>query len=138
MFTLPQPDYVLVEDVEGEPQLIFGEHDRPREPVERFINRKVALYSALAAFPEVCEQLFGVRSFRVYVTSIDPIAQRPIARLRALMEATRAHGAPDIFRFALGGWLFANPSVPIWFTAAEAPATESPAWNEHASALVAA
>jgi hypothetical protein len=137
MFMLPQPDYVLVEDVDGVPQLIFGEHDRASEPIERFVSRKVALYSALAAFPEVCEQLFGLRSFRVCVTAIDPIAQHPIARLRALMDATRAHGAPDIFRFALGGWLFAYPSAPIWFPPAALPITDSPAWSEHASALVA-
>lgn len=138
MFTLPQPDYILVEDVAGIPQLIFGEHDRASEPVDRFIARKVALYSALAAFPEICEQLFGVRSFRVYVTSIDPIAQHPIARLRALMAATRAQGAPDIFHFSLGGWLHAYPSAPVWFRAADIPATESPAWADHASALVTA
>ena len=138
MFTLPQPDYVLVEDIAGIPQLVFGEHDRASEPIDRFVRRKIALYSALAAFPEVCEQLFGVRSFRVYVTSIDPIAQHPIARLRALMEATRVHGAADLFRFSLGGWLFAHPSEPIWFVASETPATESPAWSEHASALIAA
>jgi hypothetical protein len=138
MFTLPQPDYVLVEEVDGVPQLVFGEHDRASEPIDRFIARKVALYSALAAFPEVCEQLFGVRSFRVYVTTIDPIAQRPIARLRALMESTRAHGAPDIFRFSLGGWLHAYPSAPVWFRAGGAPTTESPAWGDHAPALVTA
>lgn len=138
MFTLPQPDYVVVEDVDGMPRLIFGEHDRASEPVDRFVARKVALYSALAAFPEVCEQLFGVRSFRVYVTSIDPIAQRPIARLRTLMEATRAHGAPDIFHFSLGGWLHAYSSAPVWFKAGDVPATESPAWRDHAPALVTA
>jgi hypothetical protein len=138
MFPLPQPDYVLVEEVGGVPLLIFGEHDRASEPVDRFVRRKIALYSALAAFPEVSEELFGVRSFRVYVTSIDPITQHPIARLRALMEATRAHGGPDIFRFSLGGWLYASPSAPVWFTAVNAPATESPGWAEHASALIAA
>jgi hypothetical protein len=120
------------------PRLIFGEHDRASEPVDRFVARKVALYSALAAFPEVCEQLFGVRSFSVLVTTIDPIAQHPIARLRALSEATRVHGAPDIFRFTLGGWLHAYPSAPVWFTASDTPATESVAWSDHAPTLVAA
>jgi len=138
MFTLPQPDYVLVEEVGGVPLLIFGEHDRASEPVDRFVRRKIALYSALAAFPEVCEELFGIRAFRVYVTSIDPITQHPITRLRALMEATRAHGGPDIFRFSLGGWFYASPAAPVWFTPASAPATESPAWPAHASTLIAA
>jgi hypothetical protein len=136
MFTLPQPDYVLVEDCGGMPRLLFGEHDRASEPVDRFVARKVALYSALAAFPEVCEQLFGIRSFVVHVTTIDPISQRPIARLRALMEATRTYGAPDIFRFTLGGWLFVNPAAPIWFPASGTPAMESPSWSDHAAALV--
>lgn len=138
MFTLPQPDYVIVENVDGVPRLIFGEHDRASEPIDRFVSRKVALYSALALFPEICEQLFGVRTFEVYVTSIDPITQHPIARLRALIEATRAHGGPDIFRFSLGGWLYAYPTAPIWFPATETPATESSAWDEHAHALIAA
>lgn len=138
MFTLPQPDYVLVEEVDGVPQLVFGEHDRASEPVERFVRRKVALYRSLAAFPEVCERLFGLRTFRVHVTAIDPITQHPIARLRALMDATRAHGASDIFRLTLGGWLFAYPSAPIWFAPTTAPMTESPAFRENATKLIAA
>jgi hypothetical protein len=138
MFTLPQPDYVLIEDVDGVPRLIFGEHDRASEPVDRFLRRKVALYSALAAFPEVCEQLFGLRTFQVYVTTIDPITQHPIARLRALIEATRAHGGPDIFRFALGGWLYADPTAPIWLPPTATTLSESAAREEHAPTLIAA
>lgn len=132
MFTAPQPDYVLVEeDASGAPQLVYGEHDRGTEPVDRFVARKVALYSGLAAFPDACAYHFGVREFRVDVTVIDPVRQAPIARLRTLLDATRRHGGPDIFRFTLGGWLNAYSDAPIWFSVANPPAHDSPALREH-------
>jgi hypothetical protein len=54
------------------------------------------------------------------------------------MEATRAYGAPpDVFRFSLGGWLYASPDAPVWFTTAATPELESPAWDDHASRLTA-
>jgi hypothetical protein len=138
MFALPQPDYVLVEDVDGAPHLIFGEHDRGSEPIDRFVTRKVALYSALAAFPELCEQLFGIRSFRVDVTTIDPLRREPIARLRTLLDAARRSERPDIFRFALGGWLYAYPSLPVWFDVDARPTHASVAHRNHAATLLAA
>lgn len=138
MFTLPQPDYVLVEDIDGTPQLIFGEHDRASEPIDRFVARKVALYSALAAFPELCEQLFGIRSFRVHVTTIDPLRRKPIARLRSLLDAARTSERPDIFRFTLGGWLSAHLSRPLWFDVDARPMNDSVAHRDHAKRLLAA
>jgi len=115
MFTLPQPDYVVVEAAEGVARLVFGEHDRGSD--KHFAERKVALYAALAQFPEVCEQFFGFRSFSVQVTVIDVVRQRPIARMRELMRITRAAGATDLFRFTLGGWLFAYGTDKTWFDA---------------------
>jgi len=131
MFTLPQPDYVLVEERDGVPQLIFGEHDRGTEPVERFIARKVELYAALATFPEACEKYFGLRTFEVHVSVIDTLKQAPIERLRALHAAAGMSAVPDIFRFTLGGWLFAYPEEKIWF--ASPPQSESVRWQDHAS-----
>lgn len=131
MFTLPQPDYVLVEEVDGAPRLIFGEHDRGHEPVDRFIARKIALYGALAEFPEVCEQQFGIATFRVDVTVIDPLRRAPIARLRSLLDAAKSSMRPDIFQFTLGGWLFAYPDAPVWFDAAHSPARDSVAVRDH-------
>ena len=136
MFALPQPDYVLVEDVDGAPHLIFGEHDRGSEPIDRFVARKVALYSALAAFPDLCEQLFGIRSFRVDVTTIDPLRRDPMARLRSLLDAASRSERPDIFRFALGGWLYAYPSLPLWFDVDARPASTSAALRDHAATLL--
>ena len=135
MFVLPQPDYVLVEEVEGAPRLVFGEHDRGSEPLDRFTVRKVALYSALAEFPDVCEQQFGIASFRVHVTVTDPLRRRPMARLRALLETARSAERPDIFRFTLGGWLYAYPAAPIWFGVDHPPAHDSVARSEHAGVL---
>jgi hypothetical protein len=116
MFTLPQPDYVLVEEVGGVARLVFGEHDRGSD--KHFAERKVALYAALAQFPEVCEQFFGFRSFSVHVTVIDAVRQRPIMRMRELMRLTRAANAATLFRFTLGGWLFAYGTGATWFDAA--------------------
>lgn len=131
MFAAPQPDYVIVEEVDGEPELVFGEHDRASESIDRFIARKIALYSALAKFPEACEQHFGVRRFRVQITAIDPYRRAPIQRMRELIDATRRHGGPDVYRFTLGGWLFAYPNDPIWFSTAQIPSTASVALTDH-------
>ena len=138
MFALPQPDYVLVEEVDGIPQFVFGEHDRGSEPVSRFIARKIALYSALAAFPEVCMQQFGFATFRVHVTAIDPLRRAPIRRLRSLIDAARSSEGSDIFKFTLGGWLYTYPAAPIWFTSNAPPAKDSVAWSDHVSVACAA
>lgn len=124
--TMPQPDYVLVEELEGEASLVFGEHDRGHEPIERFVARKVALYAGLAG---ACEPTLGVRTFRVDVSVIDVPARQPIARLRQLMDATHAYGAGDLFRFTLGGWLHAYPGEAIWF--GQLPDLDSVTWREH-------
>lgn len=131
MFIAPQPDYVIVEEVDGQQRLIFGEHDRSSEPVDRFIARKIALYSALAKFPEACELHFGARDFIVQITVIDPYRRAPIERMRELIAATRRHGGPDAFRFTLGGWLFAHPNDPIWFSSSRPPTSDSAAMRDH-------
>jgi hypothetical protein len=103
MFVLPQPDYVVVEEVGGAPRLVFGEHDRGSEPLDRFAARKVALYSALAEFPDVCEQQFGIASFRVHVTVTDPL-RRALRRapghlpLHARRMAPRVSRSTDLVR----------------------------------------
>jgi hypothetical protein len=125
--TMPQPDYVLVEMVNGAPQLVFGEHDRGHELVARFIARKVALYARLAS---QCEELFGVRSFRVDVTVIDCVSRQPIRRLEQLLDATKAYGAEDLVRFTLGGWLYAEPKHTPWFRSA-APGVASVRMLDH-------
>lgn len=129
MFTLPQPDYVLVEEIDGVSRLVFGEHDRGSD--KEFAERKVALYRALAQFPEACEQFFGFRSFSVQVTVIDAVRQRPIARMRELMRLTRAGGATSLFRFALGGWLFAFGTETAWRDAAHVPIGDSVRMQDH-------
>lgn len=132
MFTSPQPDYVLVEAIDGQPHLVFGEHDRASEPIERFVARKISLYRALAKFPEACEQHFGFRDFTVQVTVTDPHHRAPIRRLRNLIDASRRYGGPDVFRFTLGGWLHAYPSDRIWWDVATPPAHDSVAFFDHA------
>lgn len=125
---MPQPDYVLVEHGDTTPVVVFGEHDRGNEPLARFVERKVALYSRLAG---VAEEVMGVPTFRVDVSVMDVQARNPIARLRHLMEATEAYGAADLFRFTLAGWLYAYPGEAIWFN--RTPALDAVAWRAHAS-----
>ena len=133
MFTLPQPDYVLVQESGGAPQLIFGEHDRGSD--RKFAERKVALYRALAQFPEACEQLFGFRTFSVQVTVIDAVSQRPIARMRELMRLTREGGTTNLFRFTLGGWLFAYGPDARWFPEGHVFAHESIRMQDHETSV---
>lgn len=133
-FDLPQPDYVVVEEHVGGPRLVFGEHDRGSEPIERFIARKVLLYAAVAAFPEACAHHFGLPTFTVRVSVTDPVHRAPMRRLMDLLEATRrALGSetPDLFRFTLAGWLHAAPREAIWFAPADVPRCASLRWAEH-------
>ena len=97
--------------------------------MERFIARKVALYAALASFPEACEKYFGLRSFEVHVSVIDTLKRAPIARLRLLHAAADQSAVPGVFRFTLGGWLFGYPAEKIWM--AGPPETESVRWQDH-------
>ena len=134
-FVLPQPDYVVVEAHEDGPRLVFGEHDRGSEPIDRFISRKVLLYAALASFPEACAHHFGFPTFTVRVSVTDPVHRAPMRRLMNLIMATRHAGGSemaDLFRFTLAGWLHAYPAEPIWFAPDDDPPHESPRWQDHA------
>jgi hypothetical protein len=126
---LPQPDYVLVDTRGGVPHLVFGEHDRGTERIETFVARKVDLYASLAMFPELCEQMFGLRTFEVRVSVIDVRSQKPIARVRALADAAAPMGAPMLF--TLGGWLHAYPDQAIWFTRETLPTIDSVRREDH-------
>jgi hypothetical protein len=84
----------------------------------------------------VCEQQFGIATFRVDVTVIDPLRQLPIARLRSLIDAARSSMRPDIFRFTLGGWLYAYPAAAIWFRTDNPPQSDSVARSDHAATFV--
>jgi hypothetical protein len=133
-FDLPQPDYVLVEEHEDGPQLVFGEHDRSSEPPERFVARKILLYAALASFPDACVHHFGLSTFTVRVSVTDPVNASPMGRLRDLLEATRRAGGADVanlFRFTLAGWLNAHPREAIWFAPTDEPSRASVRWQEH-------
>jgi Replication-relaxation len=133
-FDLPQPDFVLIEETPTGPCLVFGEHDRGSEPVERFVARKVLLYAALSAFPEACTHHFGLPAFTVRVTVTDPVHRAPMRRLMDLLRATARAAGPEaagIFRFTLAGWLHAYPNEPIWFAPHDEPAHASVRWQEH-------
>lgn len=98
--SLPQPDYVSVEDTPAGTTVIFGEHDRASEPLDRFIERKLRTYARLSGR---AAEILGVGSFRVDVTVVDPIAQAPRRRLKELSDAAREFGVADLFRFNLAG-----------------------------------
>jgi len=128
----PQPDYVLVEEQNGGPTIVFGEHDRGTGTIATFIKRKLDIYSALASFPDVCAKKFGVASFRVDVTVIDVEEQNPMRRLRAMIEAAEASTHPELFRFTLGGWLYAYTNENVWFSVSRVPVKDSLHFPDHA------
>lgn len=133
-FDLPQPDYVLIEETPTGPRLVFGEHDRGSEPVERFVARKVLLYAALSAFPEACTHHFGLPAFTVRVTVTDPVHRAPMRRLMDLLRATARAAGPEaagIFRFTLAGWLHAYPNEAIWFAPHDELDHDSVRWQAH-------
>jgi hypothetical protein len=112
---LPQPDYVAVFAGRDGPRLVFGEHDRGHESLVHFTTAKVDRYAALAVMPDVCERLFGFRTFEVWVTVIDARFRHPVRRLRELARVATAGGAASVMRFALGGWVFDAPADAVWF-----------------------
>jgi hypothetical protein len=128
---LPQPDYVVIERHGSTSELVFGEHDRGNEPVDRFIARKIVPYVDLLRFPEVLREHCGADSFRVDVSVLDAPRQRPIRRLIELLDAAAAAEHPELFRLTLAGWLAAHPDDPTWFTASNRPQSESVAWDDH-------
>jgi hypothetical protein len=65
----------------------------------------------------------------VHVSVIDTLKRSPIERLRALQAAAGMSAAPGIFRFTLGGWVFAYPGEKIWL--ASPPQTASVRWRDH-------
>lgn len=133
-FDLPQPDFVLIEETPSGPRLVFGEHDRGSEPVERFVARKVLLYAALSAFPEACAHHFGLRAFTVRVSVTDPVHRAPMRRLMELLRATARAAGPEaagIFRFTLAGWLHGYPNEAIWLAPHDEPVHASVRWQEH-------
>lgn len=128
----PQPDYVLVEEDQGAPTIVFGEHDRGTGTIATFIERKLDVYAALASFPDVCKKKFGIASFRVDVTVIDVEDRNPMRRLRALIAAAEASTHPELFRFTLGGWLYACTSENVWFSVSRVPVKDSLHFPDHA------
>jgi|GEM_PF-2099485 len=127
----PQPDYVLIEGDPGTETIVFGEHDRGTGDIATFIERKNAIYDALAQFPDLCVEQFGLSLFRVDVTVIDTKHHEPIKRLRAMIDAASSSMHPEIFRFTLGGWLFAYKRENVWFSPERVPVNNSLHWPDH-------
>ncbi len=93
----PQPDYVAVFATDHGPELIFGEHDRGSEPLDRFRDRKLRAYARLAARAGT---LLGVPTFRVRVTVSEDAPGGAPQRLARLRNEVRAFGAADVYEFA--------------------------------------
>ncbi|MEO6325922.1 MAG: replication-relaxation family protein [Thermoanaerobaculia bacterium] len=130
---MPQPDLVMVFEVDDVPRLVFCEHDRGQESLTHFRSAKVEKYAELAVRPELVEQLFGFGSFEVWVTVLDKRFRRPIDRLRALSGEAAKAGADDLFSFTLAGWAHDNPDGVIWLVNGNLPDADSHALRDHAS-----
>ena len=81
--TMPQPDYVLVLERDGTPQLVFGEHDRGTESRE-VVARKFRAYRTWIETPEIAQRIFGFAGFQVFVTVSGERAARRIDHLKQL------------------------------------------------------
>jgi hypothetical protein len=136
-YTLPQPDYVLVEEVDGKLRVVFGEHDRGTEDVERFVDRKLALYDELAEEAADVGELFGITDFVVHVSVLAARTGNPVRRLQALLRETSDTAKPNLFSFTLAGWLHAYPAERVWFAGEQEPSHFSRHWEDH-DALIAA
>lgn len=113
-FPLPQPDFVLVLEIDGHPELIFGEYDRGFEAPSRFRTAKVEKYANLSQLPEFCDTFFGFRTFTVWVAVTDAVNFAPGLRLETLQRVAVEGGACEGMRFALAGEVFSNPEMGIW------------------------
>jgi hypothetical protein len=126
---MPQPDAVLVAIHNGEPHLIFLEHDRNAESPASFVRKKTDRFSLFRDY-EFAEELFGIRNFTVWVTVTDPVDHKPMERLRVLREASR--DAPMML-FTLAGWAHghAPADIPIWFNNRVQPRNDGLHPEEH-------
>ena len=136
---MPQPDFVLVLKRGSSYELVFGEHDRGHESLAHFAQAKVRRYAQLAHLPVFCRDAFGFETFRVWVTVLDAAHQRPLNRLRALVDLARAGGAADLMAFSLAGWVHAFADHPLWFEGGLMPTHDALAHARHlTSGLVSA
>ena len=124
---LPQPDYILILELATGPALILGEHDRTSDSRGRFARTKIQPYAALARLPRLCLELFGLPTFAVWVSVVDPIRLNPVRRVQQLAADARTAGMGQQMAFALAGEAVATPSLSIW-RPAEAWVT-APRWT---------
>jgi Replication-relaxation len=97
--TMPQPDYVLVLDRGGVPQLVFGEHDRGTEGRE-VVARKLRVYRTWFETPDILARTIGFRSFHLVITVAGERAPR---RLEHLTQLVRDEGAEPFTTLMLAG-----------------------------------
>jgi protein involved in plasmid replication-relaxation len=128
---MPQPDGVLVSIMAGQPHLFFLEHDRNHESPGSFAERKTQRYQLLLDLG-LARELFGFDTFTVLVTVVDPVAQRPFDRIRALQEVS---AAASMMRFTLAGWAQARTEAAQWFTPATPIESSSTRPEDHAGLL---
>ncbi|HKO57768.1 MAG TPA: replication-relaxation family protein [Thermoanaerobaculia bacterium] len=102
---MPQPDYVLVLERGGAPQLIFGEHDRGTEGGE-VVARKFRTYRTWMETPEIAQRIFGFAAFHVFVTVS---GERAARRIGQLAQLARKEGVERFTHFMLA----APDAVPL-------------------------
>jgi hypothetical protein len=105
---MPQPDYVLVLEHDGVPQLVFGEHDRGTEGRE-VVAQKFRTYRTWMETPEITHRVFGFAAFQVFVTVS---GERAARRKEQLEQLARDEGVDAFTTFMLSG-PDAVPVLPI-------------------------
>ena len=115
---LPQPDAVLLAQLDGAPHLIFLEHDRGQEAPASFARKKAERYHEFSLY-DLAEELFGIRAFTVWVTVNDVAEQKPLHRIRALQDVSKN---ARMMRFTLAGWIPGHAAErPVWFAPWDRP-----------------
>jgi hypothetical protein len=89
--SMPQPDYVLVLERDGVPELVFGEHDRGTEARD-VVAKKFRTFRAWLDSPQLAERTFGFRTFHIVVTVS---GERALRRLDQLTRLAQDEGVAD-------------------------------------------
>lgn len=127
---LPQPSYVAPLFAPNREILIFGECDNGCWSLDGF-GRRMRLYAQLARRPKLVEEVFGYKTFQVWVTVADPEHRVPFIRMNELIDVARREGAAEFTSFTLHHWAVKEPDRAIWFTNGRKPLTLSQDRRDH-------
>lgn len=93
---LPQPDFVLVVRIDGQPRLVLGELDLNSESISHFAKAKIQKAIGASFLPEVTAEIFGFPEFRVVVCASAKSVHQMRLRIERLSDVINEHGAAHL------------------------------------------